>query len=108
MALIATGSALVLSCTALVPSRMALDMARAPAAIRELGPLDPGAVSAGLGLSCLPVFGLFAPQNVTVTAVLAAVCSLPVAGAIFMTLELGLSFEGLLQASSVTPVRLGR
>ena len=48
-------------------------------------------------------FGLFAPANATVIAVL-AVCSLSVAGAIFLILELDRSFEGLLQVSG-TPLR---
>ena len=48
-------------------------------------------------------FGLFAPRNGTVIAVL-CVCALSVAGAIFLILELDRSFEGLLQVSS-TPLR---
>ena len=48
-------------------------------------------------------FGLFAPANATVIAVL-AVCSLSVAGAIFLILELDRSFEGLLQVSGA-PLR---
>jgi hypothetical protein len=44
-------------------------------------------------------FGLFAPRNATVIAVL-CVCALSVAGAIFLILELDRSFEGLLQVSS--------
>ena len=40
-------------------------------------------------------FGLFAPRNATVIAVL-CVCALSVAGAIFLILELDRSFEGLL------------
>jgi hypothetical protein len=48
-------------------------------------------------------FGLFAPRNATVIAVL-CVCALSVAGAIFLILELDRSFEGLLQVSSV-PLR---
>jgi len=48
-------------------------------------------------------FGLFAPHNGTVIAVL-CVCALSVAGAIFLILELDRSFEGLLQVSS-TPLR---
>jgi hypothetical protein len=48
-------------------------------------------------------FGLFAPRNGTVIAVL-CVCALSVSGAIFMILELDRSFEGLLQVSS-TPLR---
>jgi hypothetical protein len=43
-------------------------------------------------------FGLFAPRNATVIAVL-CVCALSVAGAIFLILELDRSFEGLLQVS---------
>ena len=48
-------------------------------------------------------FGLFAPRNATVIAVL-CVCSLSVAGAIFLILELDRSFEGLLQVSGA-PLR---
>ena len=48
-------------------------------------------------------FGLFAPRNATVTAVL-CVCALSVAGAIFLILELDRSFEGLLQVSGA-PLR---
>jgi hypothetical protein len=48
-------------------------------------------------------FGLFAPRNGTVIAVL-CVCALSVAGAIFLILELDQSFEGLLQVSSA-PLR---
>jgi hypothetical protein len=48
-------------------------------------------------------FGLFAPRNATVIAVL-CVCALSVAGAIFLILELDRSFEGLLQVSSA-PLR---
>jgi hypothetical protein len=48
-------------------------------------------------------FGLFAPRNATVIAVL-FVCALSVSGAIFMILELDRSFEGLLQVSSA-PLR---
>jgi len=44
-------------------------------------------------------FGLFAPRNGTVIAVL-CVCALSVSGAIFLILELDRSFEGLLQVSS--------
>jgi hypothetical protein len=48
-------------------------------------------------------FGLFAPRNPTVIAVL-GVCALSVAGAIFLIIELDRSFEGLLQVSGV-PMR---
>jgi hypothetical protein len=48
-------------------------------------------------------FGLFAPRNATVIAVL-FVCALSVSGAIFLILELDRSFEGLLQVSG-TPLR---
>lgn len=48
-------------------------------------------------------FGLFAPRNATVIAVL-FVCALSVAGAIFMILELDLPFEGLIRISSA-PLR---
>ena len=48
-------------------------------------------------------FGLFAPRNATVIAVL-CVCALSVAGAIFLILELDRSFEGLLQVSGA-PLR---
>jgi hypothetical protein len=48
-------------------------------------------------------FGLFAPRNATVIAVL-GVCSLSVAGAIFLIIELDRSFEGLLQVSGA-PMR---
>jgi hypothetical protein len=48
-------------------------------------------------------FGLFAPRNTTVIAVL-CVCALSVAGAIFLILELDRSFEGLLQVSGA-PLR---
>jgi hypothetical protein len=48
-------------------------------------------------------FGLFAPRNATVIAVL-CVCALSVAGAIFLILELERSFEGLLQVSGA-PLR---
>ncbi len=48
-------------------------------------------------------FGLFAPRNGTVIAVL-FVCALSVSGAIFLILELDRSFEGLLQVSSA-PLR---
>jgi Protein of unknown function (DUF4239) len=48
-------------------------------------------------------FGLFAPANVTVTAVL-LVCALSVSGAIFLILELDRSFEGMIQVSSA-PLR---
>ncbi len=43
-------------------------------------------------------FGLFAPPNATVIAVL-LVCALSVAGAIFLVLELDRPFEGLIQIS---------
>ena len=48
-------------------------------------------------------FGLFAPRNATVIAVL-CVCALSVSSAIFLILELDRSFEGLLQVSSA-PLR---
>jgi hypothetical protein len=48
-------------------------------------------------------FGLFAPRNATVIAVL-CVCALSVSGAIFLILELDRSFEGLLQISGA-PLR---
>ena len=48
-------------------------------------------------------FGLFAPPNSTVVAVL-FVCALSVAGAIFLVLELDRPFEGLLRISD-EPVR---
>jgi len=48
-------------------------------------------------------FGLFAPRNATVIAVL-CVCALSVSGAIFLILELGRSFEGLLKVSGA-PLR---
>jgi hypothetical protein len=48
-------------------------------------------------------FGLFAPRNATVIAVL-CVCALSVAGAIFLIIELDRSFEGLLQVSGA-PLR---
>jgi len=48
-------------------------------------------------------FGLFAPSNATVIAVL-FVCALSVAGAIFLILELDRSFEGLIQISDA-PLR---
>lgn len=48
-------------------------------------------------------FGLFAPRNATVIAVL-CVCALSVAGAIFLILELDRSFEGMLQVSGA-PLR---
>src|SRR5215831_3028357 len=48
-------------------------------------------------------FGLFAPRNATVIAVL-GVCALSVAAAIFLIIELDRSFEGLLQVSSA-PLR---
>ncbi len=56
-------------------------------------------------------FGLFAPTNSTVIAVLLA-CALSVAGAIFLILELDRPFQGLLQISSApltnTLVHLGK
>jgi hypothetical protein len=48
-------------------------------------------------------FGLFAPKNVTVIVVF-LVCTLSVAGALFLILELDRSFEGMMQVSS-TPLR---
>jgi Protein of unknown function (DUF4239) len=48
-------------------------------------------------------FGLFAPRNATVVAVL-GVCALSVACAIFLIIELDRSFEGLLQVSGA-PMR---
>ena len=48
-------------------------------------------------------FGLFAPRNATVIAVL-CVCALSVSGAIFLILELDRSFEGMLQVSGA-PLR---
>jgi hypothetical protein len=48
-------------------------------------------------------FGLFAPRNATVIAVL-CVCALSVSGAIFLILELDRSFEGLLKVSDA-PLR---
>jgi hypothetical protein len=48
-------------------------------------------------------FGLFAPSNATVVAVL-FVCALSVAGAIFLILELDRPFEGLIQISDA-PLR---
>lgn len=48
-------------------------------------------------------FGLFAPPNATVIAVL-LVCALSVAGAIFLILELDRPFEGLIQISDA-PLR---
>ena len=48
-------------------------------------------------------FGLFAPTNSTVIAILFA-CALSVAGAIFLILELDRPFQGLLQISN-TPLR---
>ena len=43
-------------------------------------------------------FGLFAPRNATVIAIL-CVCALSVSGAIFLILQLDRSFEGLLKVS---------
>jgi hypothetical protein len=48
-------------------------------------------------------FGLFAPSNATVVAVL-LVCAWSVAGAIFLILEMDRPFEGLIQVSSA-PLR---
>ena len=48
-------------------------------------------------------FGLFAPTNLTVIAVL-LVCALSVAGAIFLILELDRPFSGLIQVSDA-PLR---
>jgi len=48
-------------------------------------------------------FGLFAPRNATVIAVL-CVCALSVSGAIFLILELDRPFEGVLQVSGA-PLR---
>ncbi len=48
-------------------------------------------------------FGLFAPRNATVVAVL-FVCALSVAGAIFLILEMDHPFSGLMKISS-TPLR---
>jgi hypothetical protein len=48
-------------------------------------------------------FGLFAPPNATVTAAL-CVCALSVSCAIFLILEMGRPYEGLLQISSA-PLR---
>jgi hypothetical protein len=48
-------------------------------------------------------FGLFAPRNVTVIVTF-VVCALSVSGAIFLILQLGRSFEGLLQISNA-PLR---
>jgi ABC-type amino acid transport system permease subunit len=48
-------------------------------------------------------FGLFAPSNTT-TIVALALCSLAVAGAIFVTLEMYTPFQGLVQISSA-PLR---
>jgi hypothetical protein len=52
-------------------------------------------------------FGLFAPRNATVIAVL-CVCALSVSGAIFLILELDRSFEGLLKVSGAPLAQLGR
>ncbi len=49
-------------------------------------------------------FGLFAPQNATVIAVL-FVCALSVAGAVFLVLEMDGAFEGLIRVSP-EPLRL--
>ncbi len=48
-------------------------------------------------------FGLFAPRNATVVAVL-FLCALSVAGATFVILEMDQPFEGLIKVSSA-PVR---
>ena len=48
-------------------------------------------------------FGLFAPRNATVVAML-FLCALSVSGAIFLILELDQPFDGLLQISSA-PMR---
>jgi hypothetical protein len=48
-------------------------------------------------------FGLFAPSNATVIATL-LICALSVSGAIFLILELGQPFVGLIQISSA-PLR---
>jgi hypothetical protein len=48
-------------------------------------------------------FGLQAPANATVLAVL-ILCALSVAGAVFLTLEMDGPFDGLIQVSS-EPVR---
>jgi hypothetical protein len=44
-------------------------------------------------------FGLFAPRNATVVAVL-FLCSLSVAAAVFLILEMDKPFEGLIKVSS--------
>jgi hypothetical protein len=44
-------------------------------------------------------FGLFAPRNATVIAVL-FVCALSVAGAVFLILEMDGPFEGLIKVSA--------
>ncbi len=46
-------------------------------------------------------FGLFAPRNVTVVAVL-FLCALSVAGSIFLILEMDQPFEGLIRVSSAS------
>jgi len=43
-------------------------------------------------------FGLFAPRNTTVVITL-AVCAMSVAGAVFLILEMGAAFEGLIRVS---------
>jgi len=48
-------------------------------------------------------FGLFAPRNVTVVAVL-FLCALSVAGSIFLVLEMDHPFQGLIKISSA-PLR---
>ena len=44
-------------------------------------------------------FGLFAPRNATVLAVL-FVCAVSVASAVFLVLEMGRPFDGLLKVSA--------
>jgi hypothetical protein len=60
-------------------------------------------VKLGVALIIFASFGLFAPRNTTVLAVL-GVCALSVAGAVFLIIELDRSFEGLLQVSGA-PLR---
>ena len=48
-------------------------------------------------------FGLFAPRNATVVAVL-VLCALSASGAIFLILEMDRPFEGLMKVSDV-PLR---
>jgi hypothetical protein len=45
-------------------------------------------------------FGLFAPKNATVVAVL-FVCALSIAGAIFLILEIDQPFRGMMKISSM-------